>query len=175
MLPAERVVVPDGGNFNGYPAMFLSVPDHHGYCLPLAFQSIGLALGAAVGAAIAAPDRVVIAGVGDGGFMMSLAELDTAVRLQQSLVVIVYNDNAYGAEVHHFAGDDVPMSTVTFPDTDIAAVARGFGCEAVTVRSLDDLKPVTDWVTGPRTTPLVIDAKITSFPSWVLAHTFTAE
>ena len=79
-MPAERVVVPDGGNVNGHPAMFLSVPDHHDYCLPLAFQSIGLALAASVGAAVAAPDRVVIAGIGDGGFMMSLAELDTAVR-----------------------------------------------------------------------------------------------
>ena len=53
------------------------------------------------------------------------------------------------------------MDTVTFPDTDIAAVARGFGCEAVTVRNVDDLRPVADWVAGPRSTPLVIDAKIT--------------
>ncbi|WP_324273649.1 thiamine pyrophosphate-binding protein [Blastococcus brunescens] len=102
LLPAERVVVPDGGNFNGYPAMFFDVPDQWGYCLPLAFQSIGLALPAAIGSAVAQPGRVAIAGVGDGGLMMSLTELDTAVRLRLPLVVVVYNDDAYGAEVHHF-------------------------------------------------------------------------
>lgn len=173
LLPVERVVVPDGGNFNGYPAMFLAVPDHRGFCLPLAFQSIGLSLSAAIGAALAQPDRVAVAGIGDGGFMMSLVELDTAVRLRLPLVVIVYNDNAYGAELHHFPGEDA--QTVTFPETDIAAIAAGFGCEALTVRRPNDLAAVATWVDGPRSAPLVIDAKTTSFPSWVLHHTFGQE
>lgn len=170
MLPEQRVVVPDGGNFTGYPAMFLSVPDAEGFCLPLAFQSIGLALAASVGAAVARPDRQVVAGVGDGGFMMSLVELDTAVRLGLPLLVIVYNDSAYGAEVHHFAGSD--MSTVEFPDTDIAAIARGFECESVTVRDVKDLEHVRAWLDGERTRPMIIDAKITSFRSWVEEHVF---
>ena len=175
ILPAQRVVVPDGGNFNGYPSMFLTVPDAKGFVLPLAFQSIGLSLGAAIGAALALPDRVAVAGVGDGGLMMSLTELDTAVRLRLPLVVLVYNDDAYGAEVHHFEDDHQALGTVVFPPTDIAAIARGFGCEAVTVRSSADLEGVRAWVDGPRERPLVIDAKITSFPSWVLAHTFEGE
>ena len=62
-----------------------------------------------------------------------------------------------------------------FPDTDIAAIARGFGCDAVTVRGLDDLAAVRDWLGRPRTTPLVIDAKTISFPSWVDAHAFVGE
>jgi thiamine pyrophosphate-dependent acetolactate synthase large subunit-like protein len=173
MLPRERVVVPDGGNFNGYPAMFFDVPDHRGYCLPLAFQSIGMALAAAIGISVAAPHRLAVAGIGDGGFMMGLTELDTAARLALPLVVVVYDDSAYGAEVHHFA--DHPSDTVVFPDTDIAAVARGFGCTGVTVRDVEDLDQVQGWLAGPRTTPLVIDAKITSFPSWVLAHSFADE
>lgn len=175
MLPRERVVVPDGGNFNGYPAMFLQVPDARGYCLPLAFQSIGLALASAVGASLANPDRLTVAGVGDGGFMMSLVELDTAVRLGLPLVVVVYDDHAYGAEVHHFVHENASMETVEFPDKDIAAVARGFGCTALTVRRLEDLEGVRDWLEGDRDTPLVVDAKISSFPSWVLAHTFDDE
>ena len=175
MLPIERVVVPDGGNFNGYPAMFFQIPDERGYSVPLAFQSIGLALPSAIGAALATPDRMAVAGIGDGGFMMSLVELDTAVRLKLPLVAVVYNDNAYGAEVHHFVHEDAPMDTVEFPETDIAAIARGFGCTGVTVRSLKDLQEVRKWLDGERTTPLVIDAKISSFPSWVLAHSFEGE
>jgi thiamine pyrophosphate-dependent acetolactate synthase large subunit-like protein len=172
LVPMERIVVPDGGNFNAYPAMHLRVPDNRGYCLPLAFQSIGLALASAVGSAVATPGRVVVAGIGDGGFMMSLVELDTAVRLNLPLVVVVYDDNAYGAEVHHFEHETERLETVVFPDTDLAAIARGYGCEGITVRSVDDLEPLRAWLEGPMTRPIVIDAKIARFPSWVLAHSF---
>jgi len=172
MLPMERVVAPDGGNFNAYPAMHFRVPDNLGYSLSLGFQSIGLAISTALGAAFALPERIAIAGVGDGGFMMSHVELDTAVRHKIPLVVVVYNDDAYSAEVHHFGGETDNLSTVVFPETDIAAIARGYGCEALTVRQAADLEAVKDWVDGPRDRPLVIDAKITSFPSWVLAHSF---
>jgi thiamine pyrophosphate-dependent acetolactate synthase large subunit-like protein len=175
ILPRERVLAPDGGNFNGYPAMFLDVPDERAYCLTLAFQSIGLALSTAIGAGLASPGRVAVAGVGDGGFMMSHVELDTAVRLGVPLVAVVYNDHAYGAEVHHFGPEGHPLDIVEFPETDIAAIARGYGCEAVTVRTVGDLKAVQDWVDGPRSRPLVIDARTTSFASWMIAHSFAGE
>ncbi|WP_422678091.1 thiamine pyrophosphate-binding protein [Blastococcus brunescens] len=153
LVPMDRVVVPDGGNFNAYPAMHLRVPDNRGYCLPLAFQSIGLALASAVGSAVATPGRVVVAGIGDGGFMMSLVELDTAVRLSLPLVVVVYDDNAYSAEVHHFVHETDRLETVVFPDTDLAAIARGFGCEGIVVRSVEDLEPLRDWLEGRRPAP----------------------
>ena len=170
ILPVERIVSVDSGNFMGYPSAYLAVPDEFGFCFTQAFQSIGLGLATAIGAAIAQPSRLPVAALGDGGFHMAAGELETAVRLGLPLVVIVYNDAAYGAEVHHFAGDH---STVRFPPTDIAAIARGFGCTGLTVRTLADLKPVHDWLDGPRDTPLVIDAKITDDGgSWWLAEAF---
>jgi thiamine pyrophosphate-dependent acetolactate synthase large subunit-like protein len=155
--------------------MFLGVPDERGFCLTLAFQSIGLALSTAIGAGLASPGRVAVAGVGDGGFMMSLTELDTAKRLGLPLVVVVYNDHAYGAEVHHFGPEGHPLDIVRFPETDVASIARGFGCDAVTVRTRDDLKAVQDWVQGPRSRPLVVDARITDFASWMIAHSFAPD
>jgi thiamine pyrophosphate-dependent acetolactate synthase large subunit-like protein len=175
LLPAERIVCSDAGSFTEYSAMYLQVPDDLGYCLPLGFQCIGLSLAASIGAALAQPHRLPVVGVGDGGFMMSLVELDTAVRLELPLVVVVYNDSAYGAEVHHFAHGDLPLDIVQFPDTDIAAIARGFGCDGITVRSLDDLAAVRECLGQPRRAPLVIDAKTISFPSWVDAHAFVGE
>jgi thiamine pyrophosphate-dependent acetolactate synthase large subunit-like protein len=104
---------------------------------------------------------------------MGAAELDTVRRLGLPMVVIVYNDDAYGAEVHHFAGGHHPMDTVTFPDTDIAAVARGYGFTGVTVRSVEDLAPVRAWLDGPRDTPLLVDAKVVADePSWWLEEAF---
>ncbi|WP_410614900.1 thiamine pyrophosphate-binding protein [Amycolatopsis sp. lyj-109] len=171
LLPSERIVSIDSGNFMGYPSAYLSVPDEQGFCFTQAFQSIGLGLGTAIGAALARPDRLPVLGTGDGGFHMALSELDTAVRLGLPLVVIVYNDAAYGAEIHHFG--DADMTTVRFPDSDLAAIARGFGCTGVTVRSSADLPAVREWLAGPRPAPLVIDAKIADDGgSWWLAEAF---
>ena len=67
LLPAERIVAVDSGNFMGYPSMYLSVPDADGFCFTQAYQSIGLGLASAIGSAIARPDRLTVAALGDGG------------------------------------------------------------------------------------------------------------
>ena len=173
LLPAERVVAIDSGNFMGYPSAYLSVPDEFGFCFTQAFQSIGLGLATGIGAALARPDRLAVAALGDGGCLMSVAELDTVARLGLPMVIVVYNDDAYGAEVHHFGPAGAPLDTVVFPDTDIAAIASGFGLAAITVRTADDLSGLTDWLAGPRDRALLIDAKITSDGgAWWLAEAF---
>lgn len=177
-LPAERVVAVDSGNFMGYPSQFLDVPDVAGFCFTQAFQSIGLGLATAIGAAVARPDRIPVLGTGDGGFHMAIADLETAVRLRLPLVVLVYNDAGYSAEVHHFGEAD---PAVVFPDTDLAALARGFGAGGVTVRGVDDLPAMAAAVEAcverphDEARPLVIDAKIASDGgSWWLAEAFRA-
>jgi acetolactate synthase I/II/III large subunit len=173
LLPAERTVAVDSGNFMGYPSMYLSVPDEAGFCFTQAFQSIGLGLATAIGAAIARPDRLAVAALGDGGALMGVSELETIVRLGLPMVVVVYDDEAYGAEVHHFGPDGDPLEVVRFPPTDIAAIGRGFGFEGVTVREAADLAPVRGWLDGPRGRPLLIDAKVTSaHGSWWLEEAF---
>jgi acetolactate synthase I/II/III large subunit len=173
LLPAERTVAIDSGNFMGYPAMYLSVPDESGFCFTQAYQSIGLGLASAIGAAIARPDRLTVAALGDGGALMGISELETAVRLGLPMVIVIYDDEAYGAEVHHFGPDGYPLGTVQFPPADIAAIGAGFGCSAVTVRTASDLGPVREWLDGPRDRPIVIDAKVTAdHGSWWLEEAF---
>ena len=173
LLPAQRMVSVDSGNFMGYPSMFLSVPDASAFCFTQAYQSIGLGLASAIGAALAQPGRLPVAALGDGGALMGISELETAVRLRLPMVIVIYDDAAYGAEVHHFGPDRHPLDTVRFPPTDIAAIGRGFGCAGVTVRCPQDLAPVREWLAGPRDRPLVIDAKITSGSgSWWLEEAF---
>ncbi|HEX2362168.1 MAG TPA: thiamine pyrophosphate-binding protein [Jiangellaceae bacterium] len=172
LLPADRVVAIDSGNFMGYPSMFLSVPDENGFCFTQAFQSIGLGLATAIGAALAQPDRLPVAALGDGGALMAAAELDTVRRLGLPMVVIVYNDSAYGAEVHHFT-DGQPLHSVTFPDTDIAAIGVGYGLDGATVRNVRDLEALRRWLNGPRDRALVIDAKVAApRGSWWLEEAF---
>ncbi|SDD29991.1 Acetolactate synthase large subunit [Geodermatophilus telluris] len=173
VLPAERVVAVDSGNFMGHPSVFLDVPDESGFCFTQAFQSVGLGLATAIGAALARPDRLPVAALGDGGALMGAAELETVVRLGLPMVVVVYDDAAYGAEVHHFGPDGHVLDTVRFPETDFAAIGRGYGFEAVTVRSAADVAAVASWVAGPRRAPLLVDAKVArGRPSWWLEEAF---
>ncbi|GAA1956933.1 thiamine pyrophosphate-binding protein [Amycolatopsis minnesotensis] len=168
IVPGNRVVGVDSGNFMGYPTMYLDVPDENGFCFTQAFQSIGLGLATATGAALALPDRFPVAACGDGGFLMGIAELETVVRLNLPMLIVVYNDHAYGAEVYFFEPGGEPTGTVTFPDTDLAAIARGYGCDAVTVRTRTDLDEVATRVAAGLDRPLVVDAKISGFGAWWL-------
>lgn len=161
IVPAERTVVLDSGHFIAWPTRYLRVPDAQGWVFAQAFQSIGLGLGNAIGAAAARPDRLTLLLAGDGGFHMGIAELETAVRLGQRTLVVVYNDAAYGAEVHHFGPGGHSTKSVEFPDTDIAAIARGFGAQAATVRRTADLDPVRAWVGAGADGVFVVDAKVT--------------
>ncbi len=171
VLPRERVVAIDSGNFMGYPSAYLRVPDERGFVFTQAFQSIGLGLASGIGAALAQPDRLAVVGTGDGGLLMGVSELETAVRTGRPMVVAVWNDAAYGAEVHHF-GKEADLRTVTFPDTDFAALARGYGAAGVTVRTRHDLDEVAVWAQDPQGV-LVVDAKVADVgPSWWLAEAF---
>jgi len=170
MLPQPRVVGIDSGNFMGYPAAYFHHVDERSLCFTQAFQSIGLGLATAIGAAIAEPQRLAIAALGDGGAAMGLAELETISRLELPMIVVVYNDSAYSAEVHHFDGEN--HDQVRFPDVDFARVATGLGFEALTVTAPGDLAPVQEWL-HRRDRPLLIDAKITSRePAWWLSEAF---
>jgi acetolactate synthase-1/2/3 large subunit len=163
LVPAERTVVVDGGHAAlSEPSRALRVPDPHGFVFPLHFGSIGLSLGSAVGAAFARPDRLTLCTVGDGGFLMSLAELDTAVRHRLALVVVVMNDGGYGWEYHQMRDEGRDPALSLIPRPDFAAIARGFGAGGVVAESLDDVRVLGPALAGRAglELPLVIDARL---------------
>jgi thiamine pyrophosphate-dependent acetolactate synthase large subunit-like protein len=159
-LPAHKAVSVDSGHFLGYPSMYLTVQDPRDWVFPNGFQAVGLGLGTAIGAAIARPDHPTVAALGDGGTFMALPELETAARLALKLLVVIYDDCAYGAEVHHFAPIGHDVRRVRFPDVDLAAIAQAAGAQAVTVRRAEDLDVVETWLEEPAPRPLVLDAKV---------------
>ena len=161
LLPKERVLAVDSGHFMGWPPMFMDVPDGRSFVFTQSFMSIGLGLATGIGAAVARPDRLAVIALGDGGALMALPELETLGRLGLPALVVVYNDASYAAEVHHFAHEGAPMETVRFPDTDFAALARAVGLRAATVRGLDDLEAVSEWLELDRPGPMLLDAKVT--------------
>jgi thiamine pyrophosphate-dependent acetolactate synthase large subunit-like protein len=162
LLPAERTVAVDSGRFMEFPARYLSVSDPSSWVFTQDFQAMGMGLGSAVGAAVARPDRLTVAVVGDGGLMMSLGELDSVVHQKVPLLILVINDHAYGPEVEALERHGLATTLAVFHDVDFAAIARGVGAEAFTLRSVGDLARVGSWLSA-RSAPLVVDCKIDPF------------
>jgi thiamine pyrophosphate-dependent acetolactate synthase large subunit-like protein len=160
ILPKDRVVASDSGHFCGWVPRYLRVPNPKASCLSHSFQSVGLGLPSAIGLAIANPGKLAVLGAGDGGFMMSIADLETAIRLGLRMCILIYNDSSYAAEVHYFKRQGYSVDIVQFPDTDFAAIARGYGARAATVRTIADLAAVRTWVGEGAPGVFLIDAKI---------------
>jgi thiamine pyrophosphate-dependent acetolactate synthase large subunit-like protein len=160
ILPADRVVASDSGHFCGWVPRYLRVPNARASCLSHSFQSVGLGLPSTIGLAVANPGKLAVLGAGDGGFMMSISDLETAVRLDLRMCILIYNDSSYAAEVHYFRRQGFSIDIVQFPDTDFAAIARGYGARGATVRTRADLDPVRAWVADGAPGVFVIDGKI---------------
>ena len=158
LLPENRNLVYDAGNFLGI-VPYISVPGPGHFKFTNNFASIGLGFGAALGVAKARPDSTTVLVVGDGGFLMTLGELETVVREDLPLVIIVMNDCAYGAELHFLKIHQVSVATSVFPDVDFAPIAEGFAFEAATIRSLDELERTAPMLENPQG-PVLLDCKI---------------
>lgn len=92
ILPRNGIVVTDSGLHQGLVRRHFDVLSPRGLIVPNDFQSMGFCLPAAIGAKLAAPERAVVAVLGDGGFAMAGMELLTAVREKIPFTVIVFND-----------------------------------------------------------------------------------
>ena len=159
ILPKARTVAVDCGHFAGFAARHLSVPHARGFVFADAFQAVGLGLAAGIGAAVASPDRLAVAVVGDGGLLMSLGEVSSAVDLGLPLLVVVMNDAAYGAEVHLFGQEDCRLDLVRFRANDFTSIANGLGAQGILVRSEQDLDQLREWLEAPAGT-MILDCKI---------------
>ena len=174
LLPSDRNAVYDAGNFlQIIPYVSGLGPDH--LKTSMDFASVGMGLGTALGYARGCPQRTTVLFVGDGGLMMSLGDLETAVREDIPLIVVVLNDCAYGAELHFLRLRQMPVARSLFADIDFAPAAQAFGFQAWTVRSVDELHDLAPVLANPQG-PILIDCKINAdvaagYHTEVLAHT----
>ena len=104
--------------------------------------SMGFGLPGAIAANIVLPDRKVVAVVGDGGFMMNLQELETAVRLGCSFVVVIFNDSGYGSIDWKARIKFKKSFGVRFGNPDFVKLAESFGAKGVRVERTDEFAPL---------------------------------
>ncbi|WP_448003740.1 thiamine pyrophosphate-binding protein [Agromyces bauzanensis] len=151
LLPEDRVVVSDGGHFIGWANMYwpVAAPDRM-LMIGTAFQSIGLGLPSVPGAAAAKPESAIVLTTGDGGGLMALADLESAVRAAAGRgIAVVWNDAAYGAEVNLYGLKGYAEAPMLIPEVDFAALAAAVGAEGVVVRELADLDRLATWAGEP--------------------------
>ncbi|UJP08767.1 thiamine pyrophosphate-dependent enzyme [Microbacterium sp. KUDC0406] len=147
LLPEDRVVVSDGGHFIGWANMYWPVasPDRM-MMIGTAFQAIGQGWPSVVGAARARPESTVVLTSGDGGGLMAIADLESAVRAAGGRgVAVVWNDAAYGAEVNLYGLKGLAEQPMRIPEVDFAAFAAAVGAEGVAVHTLADLDRLASW------------------------------
>ena len=130
-LPDDSCVVTDAGLHQTLTRRYFEVRCPRGLIVPTDFQSMGFGIPAAVGAKLAAPERPVVAIVGDGGFAMSGMELSTIVRERIPLVVVVFNDGKLGSirlmQFEHTGWEHA----VTLHNPDYAVFAESLGVSHV--------------------------------------------
>ncbi|WP_102192481.1 thiamine pyrophosphate-binding protein [Microbacterium aurantiacum] len=147
LLPQDRVVVSDGGHFIGWANMYWPVrsPDRM-MMIGTAFQSIGQGWPSVVGAALARRRSTVVLTSGDGGGLMAIADLESAVRAAGGRgIAVIWNDAAYGAEVNLYGLKGLAEGPMRIPEVDFAAFGAAVGAEGVVVRTLDDLDRLATW------------------------------
>jgi thiamine pyrophosphate-dependent acetolactate synthase large subunit-like protein len=151
LLPEDRVVVSDGGHFIGWANMYWPVASPERMIMVgTAYQSIWLGFTSVPGAALARPEATIVLSTGDGGGLMALADLDSAVRAAAGRgLAVVWNDGAYGAEVNLYGLQGLAPEPMRIPEVDFAALARGVGAEGVVVRTLGDLDRLGEWTSTP--------------------------
>ncbi|MGI8563235.1 MAG: thiamine pyrophosphate-binding protein [Candidatus Dormibacter sp.] len=160
LLPREVNIATDGGHFCGNAALYWTVPEPAAFAFTQNFQVVGIGLATGIGAAIGRPDRLTVTALGDGGALMGISELETVARFRLGMLIVVFNDAAFGAEVHHFEPLGEDLSLVRFEETDFVPLARAAGLDGVTVRRREDLAQVGEWLAGSRDRSLLVDAKV---------------
>src|SRR5690606_6096469 len=105
MLPRDTLLTNDAGNFAGWLHQYYPFPGKKTYIGPTS-GAMGYGMPAAIGAKMAEPERTVLSFSGDGGFMMTVQELETAVRHKVGIIALVFNNEMYGTirmhqEIHY--------------------------------------------------------------------------
>jgi acetolactate synthase-1/2/3 large subunit len=171
VMPADGVLVADGG-FAGHWTGLLFDTKQAGrtYVPDRGFASIGYGLPGAIGAQMAAgKDRPVFALTGDGGFNMTLGELETARRLKLGLTVMVVNNAASGyvkALQHAMYGGRYQSSDLE--EVNYANVAEAMGCQGIRVENPGDLAAALAAGMAEKDRPTVLDIVVTRDPAKML-------
>jgi acetolactate synthase-1/2/3 large subunit len=142
ILDLEDIVICDVGAHKMWMARMFRCEFPNTCLISNGFASMGIAVPGAVAAALVHPERHIVAVTGDGGFLMNSQEIETAVRLKLSLVILIWNDSSYGLIEWKQLNQFGRAAHVQFTNPDFVKYAESFGCRGYRVERTQDLQGI---------------------------------
>ncbi len=137
-LPDDGIVTLDNGIYKIWFARNYKAYKPNTLLLDNALATMGAGLPSGMAAKLFNPDKKVVAVCGDGGFMMNSQELETAVRLNLNMVVIILNDNAYGMIKWKQEGMGFDNFGLDYGNPDFVKYAESYGAHGYRVTSSEN-------------------------------------
>jgi acetolactate synthase-1/2/3 large subunit len=142
VLGRDDILVSDVGEHKLWISRLFPTYEPNTVLISNGYASMGVGLPGAIAASLVYPDRHVIAACGDGGFLMSVQELETAVRIGVKITVLIFHDNAYGSikrkEMERFGR----VTGVEFSNPDFVELARAFNIEGYRPKNASELTSI---------------------------------
>ncbi|MFX0188104.1 MAG: thiamine pyrophosphate-binding protein [Candidatus Hodarchaeota archaeon] len=161
-IPDDAQLVLDGGDIFVFTMDLVSLKPRapRSTFYPVSMGHLGTGIPHAIGVQMAKPDKKVICITGDGSFMFNVQELETAVRLNLPIIIIIGNNCAWGMIKSNQKNNfEKRYCDVDFPPINYAEIAKGFGCFAEKIERPEDIKPALKQAFGSDK-PAVIDVDI---------------
>ncbi len=143
-LDDEDILISDVGAHKMWIARLYQAQSPNTCIISNGFASMGIALPGVIAAKLAYPDRKAIAVCGDAGFMMNNQEIDTALRLNLDVVILIFNDSKYGLIEWHQMRHFNRSTSIDFVNPDFVKFAESFGAKGYRVESTEQLLPILD-------------------------------
>jgi acetolactate synthase I/II/III large subunit len=158
-LRSEDVVICDVGAHKLWMARMFPCEIPNTCIISNGYAAMGIGVPGAIAAKLSYPDRRVITVTGDGGFLMNVQELETAVRERVPIVVLVWRDDAYGVIRWNQQRQFGRTGLVQFSNPDLVKLAQSFGAEGIRVTAPSELRPCLIEACG-HDGPVVIDCPV---------------
>ena len=160
-LPRDAILTHDAARLNSWTGYFWPVYEPDGSIFPWGSATLGFALGAANGAAVAAPGRRVVAACGDGGFLFTATELATAVAHDLDVTVLIHDDAAFGSIADYQVRFHGRSYATDLCNPNLVDFARSFGLPAERVEDIADLPAaMTRATAAPGPSAIVLGAPL---------------
>ncbi len=159
VLGDSDILISDVGTCKFWAAKFYPVYTNNTFIMSNGFASMGFSLPTAIVAKLVHPDRNVVALSGDGGFLMNLQDLETAVRLKLNMAIVIFNDSSYNLIKWKSEKKFGASFGVDFTNPDFIKVAEGFGAVGMRLKSADEFEPMLRRALT-RDVPVIIDIPI---------------